>query len=226
MAGSDTAAARLAERIDALLPQTQCTKCGYAGCLPYAQAIASEAAPINRCPPGGAEGIARLAALLGRDTWPLDAACGAEKPLEVAVIDPQHCIGCTLCIQACPVDAIIGAPKRMHTVIPQLCTGCDLCLPPCPVDCIAMVPVQPPREWSGADAVAARARLNARNARLVRDREERDERLAAKAIDKLRALGDSDDPDTFRRKSVIEAAIARARARRAQAAVTGARRES
>ena len=122
----------LSQRINALLPQTQCTKCGYQGCEPYAQAIASEGAAINRCPPGGDEGIVALANLLERPVVALDRECGTHQPLQVAVIDEQFCIGCTLCIQACPVDAIIGASKLMHTVLPEQCTGCDLCVAPLP----------------------------------------------------------------------------------------------
>jgi len=128
------------ERIDALLPQTQCGQCNYPGCRPYAEAIASGEAPINQCPPGGEAGIRALADLLGVETIPLNPENGSEKPRTVAVIEEAACIGCTLCIQACPVDAILGAAKLMHTVIAAECTGCDLCLPPCPVDCITMVP--------------------------------------------------------------------------------------
>ncbi len=130
---------RLAQALDAALPQTQCTRCGYADCRAYAEAMAGGAADINRCPPGGAQGIVRLAALTGRPATPLDAACGQEGPRALAVIDEGWCIGCTLCIKACPVDCIVGAAKQMHTVIDDLCTGCELCVPVCPVDCIAMV---------------------------------------------------------------------------------------
>src|SRR5699024_1658024 len=122
----------------ALLPQTQCTQCGYDGCRPYAQAIADGQAAINRCPPGGQAGVEKLAALLGQPVIPLDTERGLPGPLQVAVIDEAHCIGCTLCIQACPVDAIVGANKLMHTVLPDVCTGCELCVAPCPVDCIDM----------------------------------------------------------------------------------------
>lgn len=132
------------EQIDALLPQTQCAQCGYPGCRPYAEAIASGEADINQCPPGGEAGIRALADLLGREPKPLNPENGAEQPRRVAVIDEPECIGCTLCIQACPVDAIVGASKQMHTVIEEACTGCDLCLPPCPVDCIDMVEVEQP----------------------------------------------------------------------------------
>lgn len=131
----------LVDKIDAILPQTQCGQCNYPGCRPYAEAIAKGEADINQCPPGGEDGIRQLADLLGREVKPLNADNGAEKPRAVAFIDEQVCIGCTLCIQACPVDAIVGASKLMHTVVAELCTGCDLCLPPCPVDCITMEPI-------------------------------------------------------------------------------------
>ncbi len=127
------------DRIEAILPQTQCGQCNYPGCRPYAEAIASGEADINQCPPGGETGIKALADLLGIESMPLNPEYGQEKPKAVAVIDELACIGCTLCIQACPVDAILGASKQMHTVIESECTGCDLCLPPCPVDCIEMV---------------------------------------------------------------------------------------
>jgi len=126
-------------QIDALLPQTQCGQCGYSGCRPYARAMANGEADINQCPPGGAAGIRALAALLGREIKPLNPENGEEKPKTVVVIDEHYCIGCTLCMQACPVDAIVGAKKLMHTVIASECTGCNLCLPPCPVDCIDVV---------------------------------------------------------------------------------------
>jgi len=129
----------LAEKIDAILPQTQCGQCGFPGCKPYAEAIAKGEADINQCPPGGEDGVKKLAELLGVEPKPLDAEHGVPKPKSVALIDEQTCIGCTLCIQACPVDAIVGAAKQMHTIIGAECTGCELCLPPCPVDCIQMV---------------------------------------------------------------------------------------
>ena len=131
----------LVEKIDAILPQTQCGQCGFPGCKPYATAIAKGEAEINQCPPGGEEGIRKLSDLLGREFKPLSAEHGLEKPKSVAFIDENSCIGCTLCIQACPVDAIVGAAKQMHTIVAPLCTGCELCLPPCPVNCIAMVPL-------------------------------------------------------------------------------------
>ena len=128
----------LVEKIDGILPQTQCGQCGFPGCRPYAEAIAKGQADINLCPPGGMEGVRRLADLLGREVKALDAV---EKPKSVAIIDENTCIGCTLCIQACPVDAIVGAAKQMHTIVAALCTGCELCLPPCPVECIAIAPI-------------------------------------------------------------------------------------
>ena len=127
-----------AEQINALLPQTQCTRCGFPDCASYALAIALGEAGINQCPPGGTEGVRRLAALTGLPALPLDPAYGVEGPRALAVIDEDWCIGCTLCIQACPVDAIVGAAKQMHTIVAGLCTGCELCLPPCPVECIRM----------------------------------------------------------------------------------------
>jgi len=127
------------EQINDILPQTQCGQCNYPGCRPYAEAIASGEAGINQCPPGGESGIRALADLLGVEAVPLNPENGEQKPKTVAVIDEAVCIGCTLCIQACPVDAILGATRQMHTVIESECTGCDLCLPPCPVDCIEMV---------------------------------------------------------------------------------------
>jgi electron transport complex protein RnfB len=133
----------LVDRIDALLPQTQCAQCGFPGCRPYAEAIARGTADINQCPPGGETGVKALADLLGLEPKPLNAAYGAEKPKAVAVIDETACIGCTLCLQACPVDAILGAPRLMHTVLASECTGCALCVAPCPVDCIRMEPVKP-----------------------------------------------------------------------------------
>ena len=128
----------LVEKIEAILPQTQCGQCGFPGCKPYAEAIAEGEVDINLCPPGGQEGVRKLADLLGREVKPLNAE---EKPKQVAIIDEETCIGCTLCIQACPVDAIVGAAKQMHTVVESLCTGCELCVKPCPVECIRMEPI-------------------------------------------------------------------------------------
>jgi len=132
----------LVEQIDNLLPQTQCGQCGYPGCKPYAQAIANNEADINQCPPGGETTIVALADLLDREPMPLNPENGEESGKTVVYIDEQTCIGCTLCIQACPIDAIVGAAKQMHTVIKDECTGCDLCIPPCPVDCIHVIPVE------------------------------------------------------------------------------------
>lgn len=199
---------RIATRIDALLPQTQCTRCGYPTCRAYADAIAADEADINRCPPGGAEGIAALAALLGVPPKPLDPATGAEGPALVAVIDESICIGCTKCILACPVDAIVGAAKRMHTVIAAECTGCELCVPPCPVDCIDLVPVSDHalvRAEVMERAAAARTRFQARNVRLARARVARD---ARRRTDTGRAM-----PKPITRTAVLEA-IARGKARR------------
>jgi electron transport complex protein RnfB len=164
----------LAARLDALLPQTQCERCGFAGCRPYAQAMAEGEADIDRCPPGGDEGAMRIAALLGRAAKPVDRARGVPGAPQVAIIDEALCIGCTKCIQACPVDAIVGASRLMHTVIADWCTGCELCIPPCPVDCIALAPVPalPPPQRS-------RERYEWRNARHARDESERDARLEA-----------------------------------------------
>ncbi|HUP98126.1 MAG TPA: electron transport complex subunit RsxB [Usitatibacter sp.] len=164
----------LAQRIDALLPQTQCTQCGYDGCRPYAEAIARGVADINQCPPGGDAAVGRLAALLGREPKPLNPENGLYRAPQVAVIEEPACIGCTKCIQACPVDAIVGASKLMHTVIASWCTGCELCIPPCPVDCIALVPVP-----ALPHADLSRSRHAARALRLERNAREQDERLAA-----------------------------------------------
>lgn len=138
----------LVARIDAILPQTQCGQCGYPGCKPYATAIAKGEADINQCPPGGDAGVRALSDLLGIEYKPLNAEHGEPKPKAVAVIKEELCIGCTLCIQACPVDAILGAAKHMHTVISSECTGCELCVAPCPVDCIVMEPIaETPNNW-------------------------------------------------------------------------------
>jgi electron transport complex protein RnfB len=168
----------LANSIDALLPQTQCRQCGYAGCRPYAQAVAAGRAGINQCPPGGEETIRELAALLDRPVVPLSPEFGVARPPLAAAIDEAMCIGCTLCMQACPVDAIAGAARLMHTVIAAECTGCELCIPPCPVDCIAMVETAPALSRKERAALARR-RYTARTERLARERSERVARLAA-----------------------------------------------
>ncbi len=188
-------AASKAERIDAVLPQTQCRQCGYADCHAYAAAIADGATGIDRCPPGGDVTIASLAALTGRPVVPLDTTCGAPLPLQVACIDEAACIGCTLCIAACPLDAILGGPKRMHVVLASLCSGCALCVAPCPVDCITIDAAD--RTWTKGDADAARARHDARRGRLAAIAERSVQRIARE-----------------RRQASVAAAMARARARR------------
>jgi Na+-translocating ferredoxin:NAD+ oxidoreductase subunit B len=190
----------LADRLDAALPQTQCTRCGYAACRPYAEAIAGGDADINRCPPGGEATIALLARVAGRPVQPLDPSCGEHRALHVARIDEERCIGCTLCIDACPVDAILGAAKQMHAVMSALCSGCELCIAPCPVDCIAMVPAR--RDWSPADARAARTRHAARSVR-----------LASGATIASRGAA-AQRNDASQRRATVAAALARARARR------------
>jgi electron transport complex protein RnfB len=166
------------DAIDAVLPQTQCGKCGYPACRPYAEAIAAGLADINQCPPGADEGVADIAAVLGVAPKPLDARFGTTRSLVVALIEEEHCIGCTLCIQACPVDAIVGAPKLMHTVITAACTGCELCIPPCPVDCIRLESKRGPTDRRAA-AADARRRYDMRNQRLERARADKAASLAA-----------------------------------------------
>ena len=212
----------LTARIDAALPQTQCTRCGYPDCHSYAAAIASDEAGIDQCPPGGAEGIARLAALTGQSVHPLSAAHGAETPRTLAVIDEAWCIGCTLCIKACPVDAIVGAAKQMHLIVDEQCTGCELCIPACPVDCISLVNVTEQRTgwaaWSAPQADEARNRFAFHKLRRKREKQENDARLQAKAEAKLADLPGASAitsaPELDRKRAMIEAALARARARR------------
>jgi electron transport complex protein RnfB len=212
----------LAARLHAALPQTQCTRCGYPDCAGYARAIADGEAEINQCPPGGAEGIARLAGITGRPPLPLNPANGAEGPRTVAVIDEAWCIGCTLCLDACPTDAIMGSNKLMHTVIERYCTGCELCVPVCPVDCIGLENVTGERTgwqaWSAAQAAEALQRYEARQARLEREEEEHSARLEAKAVAKLADLPaqthGAEGAEADRKRVVIEAALAKARARK------------
>ncbi|MGB6115493.1 MAG: electron transport complex subunit RsxB [Comamonas sp.] len=170
MSEADSAALdALAERINAVLPQTQCTRCGYPDCASYARAIARGEAAINQCPPGGAEGVARIAAITGRPALPLNPDHGREGPRALAVIDEDWCIGCTLCVKACPTDAIVGIHKRMHTIIDEHCTGCELCVQACPVDCISMENVTGEhtgwQAWSPALQEQARTRYEQRQAR-------------------------------------------------------------
>jgi Na+-translocating ferredoxin:NAD+ oxidoreductase subunit B len=214
----------LARRIDDALPQTQCTRCGFPDCSSYAQAIAAGEAAINQCPPGGQEGVERLAALTGQAVADLNPANGIEGPVTLAVIDENWCIGCTLCIKACPTDAIVGSHKLMHTVIEPFCTGCELCLPVCPVDCIDLEVVSGERSgwaaWTPAQAELARQRYDARKVRLVREKAEHEARLEAKARMKLADLSahsQHTDPAVLdKKRAVIEAALARARERRGQ----------
>jgi len=194
----------LADRIDDLLPQTQCEQCGFHGCRPYAEAIAAGDAGIDRCPPGGATGIARLAALLDRPIVPLDPTHGVEKSRTLARVVEADCIGCTKCIQACPVDAIVGSSKLMHTVIADLCTGCELCVPACPVDCITLDPMPLAQADDRAHADAARSRFQRRERRLARERDARERKLAASKADVAAATA---------RNPVLEA-LARAKAKK------------
>lgn len=211
-----------ADRIDAALPQTQCTRCGYPDCRSYAQAIATEGAPINRCPPGGAEGIQRLAQLTAQAALPLDPGCGQEGPRTLAVVDEDWCIGCTLCLAACPVDAILGGKKAMHVVIEADCTGCELCLPSCPVDCISLTTPEPGltgwRAWAPEQAQAARTRYQVHQTRVARD----EARAAARRLEKgehkladMEAASRLTDPAALElKRATIAAALARARSRR------------
>jgi electron transport complex protein RnfB len=209
--------------LHAALPQTQCTRCGYPDCAGYAEAMVTGEAGINQCPPGGAEGIVRLAELTGRKPLPLNPELGIEGPRTVAVIDEAWCIGCTLCLDACPTDAILGGNKRMHTVIEPYCTGCELCVPVCPVDCIALENASGERTgwqaWSAEQAQQALQRYEARQARKQREATEHAQRMEEKARAKLADLPalthDAQGAELARKKAVIEAALARARAKRA-----------
>lgn len=215
----------LAERILDALPQTQCTRCGYPDCAGYAAAIAQGLANINQCPPGGAQGVARLAHITGLPVAPLDPEFGSEGPRSVVFIDENWCIGCTLCIKACPTDAIIGSNKRMHTVIEAECTGCELCLPVCPVDCIvvenASLEATGWDAWSSEQAGNARKRYEFSRMRRKREEDEHAKRLEEKARMKLADLATHSqhtDPTVLdKKRAVIEAALERARAKRAAA---------
>ncbi|MEI6761191.1 MAG: electron transport complex subunit RsxB [Betaproteobacteria bacterium] len=218
-----------AAAILALLPQTQCTRCGYPDCAGYAEAVAAGLADINQCPPGGQAGIERLAALTGRPATPLNPLHGTEGPRHVAVIDENWCIGCTLCIKVCPTDAILGSNKRMHSVIEPYCTGCALCLPVCPVDCISLEIVSPDSSgwaaWSQPQADLARERYAFHSERSRLDKAETEKKLEDKAREVLADLpahSQHTDPAVLAQKrAVIEAALARARERRATARTTG-----
>ncbi|WP_436205084.1 electron transport complex subunit RsxB [Caballeronia sp. LjRoot31] len=241
-----TSAKTLADQIEDRLPQTQCTKCGYPACRPYAEAIAAGEANYNQCPPGGQEGVVRLASLLGKPVIALNPDNGVERPRPLAIIDENLCIGCTLCLQACPVDAIVGAAKQMHTIIPELCTGCDLCVPPCPVDCIAMVPVTGEKTgwdaWSQQEADAARERHDFRQARLARERDAAEARKAARmagasgteprarlntepdgSVDSKTAqpATTADDDAQAKKRAIIQAAMDRARQKKEEMAKLG-----
>ncbi len=207
----------MAARLNAALPQTQCTRCGYPDCAAYAQAIASGLAAINQCPPGGVEGIARLAAITGLPALPLNPAHGNEGPRAVAVIDEAWCIGCTLCLDACPTDAIFGSNKLMHTVIEPWCTGCELCIPVCPVDCISLENVTGTQTgwaaWSDNAAQTARKRYEIHSARGNKSAGmgmKTPEKPAIEAVSEAAAPSAADQ-----KRAVIEAAMARARAQRA-----------
>ncbi len=227
---ADEGLAALVEAIDEILPQTQCRRCGFEGCRPYAEALARGRTELNRCPPGGDAGVLRLAALLNRPLLPIDPTCGrADAPRLIARIIEADCIGCTMCIQACPVDAIMGAPKRMHTVIAELCTGCELCVSPCPVDCIALEPVAASTPWRIEEAAAARRRHQARAVRLARRGLERAQHRIDEAQEKLEELdhqavsgpatgAPNDEAAETRKRAIIEAAIRRARERLAASA--------
>ena len=214
----------LVARLHAALPQTQCQRCGYPDCRRYAQAIADGEAGINQCPPGGEEGVRRLSGITGQPVIPIASEFGEEGPIRLARIDETWCIGCTLCIKACPVDCIVGASKRMHTVIDDQCTGCELCVPVCPVDCISLVPVHAEpaptgwAAWSLEQAAQARSRHDWHLARTRRAQAEHEARLQAKAEHKLAHLPEvsrlTDPQELDAKRAVIEAALARARARR------------
>ncbi len=214
--------AALAERLLAALPQTQCTRCGYPDCAGYAQAIATGEADINQCPPGGHEGVQRLSAITLHPVKPLDPAFGVEGPRSVVFIDENWCIGCTLCLDACPTDAIMGSNKRMHTVLEQYCTGCELCLPVCPVDCIMVEPVSGAatgwNAWSPEQADLARTRYAAKTERKQRESLEHQQRKEAEAKMKLADLAAhsriEDAAVLDHKRAIIEAAMARARAKR------------
>ena len=212
----------LKDRINAALPQTQCTRCGYPDCAAYAEAIAQQGAPINQCPPGGAEGIERLAAITGQPLLPLNPVNGVEGPRAVAVIDEAWCIGCTLCLDACPTDAIFGSNKLMHTVIEPHCTGCELCIPVCPVDCISLENVTGAQSgwaaWSAAQADTALERYVIHKARRTFTLGKSTKTLVAEGktvFEQPRPASDQAASDAaLHKRAVIDAALARARSLR------------
>lgn len=225
MANQPVAKTRLPDavaRIFAALPQTQCTRCGYPDCQAYAKAIAAGEAPINQCPPGGAEGIERLSCITGQAILPLNTSLGVEAPRSVAFIDENWCIGCTLCLDACPVDAIVGSNKRMHTVIEPLCTGCELCLPVCPVDCIMLENATGERTgwaaWSqeAADTALHRYTFHSNKANKISDEQAlKLEKKAQIKLDDLAGHSVHTDPLVLdNKRAVIAAAMAKARAQR------------
>ena len=203
------------DAVDALLPQTQCRRCGFDACRPYAEALVRGEADLNRCPPGGDATIAALARALGRPVVALDPACGAAGPREMARIDESACIGCTVCIRACPVDAIIGARKWMHAVLESECTGCGLCVEPCPVDCIVMVPARTgpstPEGWLAERAPLARRRHRRRQTREAGLDQAPHRRERAPRLDGIESLRTR---TAEQRRAEIAAAVARVRARR------------
>ncbi|MBP6057905.1 MAG: electron transport complex subunit RsxB [Nitrosomonas sp.] len=213
---------QLIEKIDAILPQTQCGQCGFSGCRPYAEAIAAGRADINQCPPGDVEGIYKLAELLGMQPKPLNASHGSPKPKAVAWIDERMCIGCTFCIQSCPVDAIVGAAKQMHTVIAAECTGCELCIAPCPMNCISLIPIDenihnplnlPADVIKKQAADVARSRHQFRQQRLEREKQSNNQSLRHKnAVQPEKIPASAEE----RKQAIVQAAIKRAIAARTQ----------
>lgn len=213
---------RLIEEIDAILPQTQCGKCGFSGCKPYAEAIVAGRADINQCPPGDQEGIQKMAELLGVPPKPLNTSHGLPKPKAIAWIDERICIGCTFCIQSCPVDAIVGAAKQMHTVIAAECTGCELCIAPCPMDCINLIPVTEkmgdtlnlPADLVKKQATDARSRYQFRLQRLAREKQANKKPLQHKKVEQSEIISATAES---RKQAIVQTAIKRAIAARSQA---------
>lgn len=205
----------LIEKIDAILPQTQCRQCGFSGCKPYASAIVTGQADINQCPPGSSDGIKKIAQLMGIPIKPLNTTFGNTKPKAIALIDENKCIGCTFCLRACPVDAIVGAAKQMHTVIAAECTGCELCIAPCPMDCIEMIPLKNTDNVYDSIEVANKARMRhqSKQQRLLHtdysdDKTNNNSRHAEKYQDKKTAISQPDQ----RKKAIIQVAMQRAAA--------------